>query len=144
MTVTNDPKVSRLRHREAYFSLINHPGRCPGRWSWDPGFPTLWPHHPLGPHCHLYQAGGRHGEQLGHTPSQVLACVPVLSSCGKTSVTWPHLTAGPMGNVAWLCVGEQWSVALVGQLAVSTQEGHEPSWRHLSEPCPPTMCQAPR
>lgn len=70
MTVTDDSKVSRLRHREAYFSLVNRPGgQLPSmQWSWDPGFPILRPHHPLGPCCHLYQAGGRRREQLGHWP----------------------------------------------------------------------------
>ena len=74
----------------------------------------------LRPCSHLSQPG-----RITKTvpPPKALACITLLASGGKISVTWPHFTARRMGNEAWLCARVKETLDLVRRSAVPTRVG---------------------
>ena len=72
-------------------------------------------------------------------PPKALACITLLASGGKISVTWPHFTARRMGNEAWLCARVKETLDLVRRSAVPTRVGVVSPPGDLLEPHPSSI-----
>lgn len=77
-------------------------------------------------------------------PPKALACITLLASGGKISVTWPHFTARWMGNEAWLCARVKETLDLVRRSAVPTRVGVVSPPGDLLEPHPSSITVCPQ